>query len=1067
MNDDKDFEVLDFNEGTPEDAANIQNAANKRANFNKHNNHSNNNHNGFRKPFKPLTNNKKNVNDANNPLNKQNGLRKNRLNKKNKSLDEDNSLNKKNDNLDEKERLNKNSSMEKEGLEEKNKLSKKEGLNKGRGLNKGKSKEKKKSLKDKASPKGIAKKGVKEVKNVASEKVKSTLKKVFIMYVLPVLLFLLLIITIVASILSIIETAMAYLDGAATYLANTHEKLDNFMNGLGFQNSEDAFYDELNYLNKKYGYELNVPILMSALFYDDINSNGSFEKGEISVSEDGDTDAFAYGMARSWIKSKIKESNVTVGKDGLEYSSNKIYRLRKLAKHQLDDSEFGSGKNKIEKTVSLGSYIELVKEQLGGELVAILKNIPADILTWNPGNVMESLAQVFSGDEVFTTTDLGAHFEENTFTHLYDLLKIMFNAIEDIDSVGLCGSGICVTYSTYAYSEEAFTNYLKSYYIPNMPEFKKYISAESEEIRNREIDKIIEDIKNLSKSYEEIFGVQKVTTENYNSTCVGNIKQSLLGELRSPVEYSINPSFVDKYSFGIHEGISHKGLDLNQTTIGVNEGDLVYSGGEKGKVLESTLDGTYKGSENGGWLKIRYKSASGEELYTYTVIYGGLKKDSITLKKGDEVEKDAIIGSIGSIEESEDGELASLHFGFYDDTAKAFLDPTNLFIPCTGNGSGFDMGLHDIYSISESNFIAALKSYCSDGSCNSMLNSINLNTIYRSSVENNLNPRFTVVRAIREGFEPHDRCGNYNYWGIGVYNESGGCGISYSSLSDGVKGLATLDIVKDNNTLLDLMKEYAYIGDYWYPITYESNGGTNWGIGGCAYLTYMEEYYTNKARYAEVKTWCDNGTGGSHRTNDEDQEAYAKFNSREMNKLDNEIFGPYLSTAQSSSNGSSLITTNGVLYWPAPTCTVITSTYGNRESPTAGASTDHRAIDIGCEQGSNIVAAADGEVTISDSSDIRGYYIVIKHTINGQRVDTLYQHLSARNVSVGQPVYKGQVIGKSGGDPGTEGAGTSSGAHLHFEVHNGEFAYHQNEVNPCTYLGLSVCEGDISSALNR
>ena len=57
--------------------------------------------------------------------------------------------------------------------------------------------------------------------------------------------------TIIASILSIIETAMAHLDGAATYLANTHEKLDNFMNGLGFRNSEDAFYHELNHLNKK------------------------------------------------------------------------------------------------------------------------------------------------------------------------------------------------------------------------------------------------------------------------------------------------------------------------------------------------------------------------------------------------------------------------------------------------------------------------------------------------------------------------------------------------------------------------------------------------------------------------------------------------------------------------------------------------------------------------------------------------------------------------------------------------------------------------------------------------
>ncbi|MBQ1550959.1 MAG: M23 family metallopeptidase, partial [Bacilli bacterium] len=316
-----------------------------------------------------------------------------------------------------------------------------------------------------------------------------------------------------------------------------------------------------------------------------------------------------------------------------------------------------------------------------------------------------------------------------------------------------------------------------------------------------------------------------------------------------------------------------------------------------------------------------------------------------------------------------------------------------------------------------------------------------------------------------EGFEPHGRCTNYNYWGIGVTNLNGGCGISYSSLYEGVKGLANLEIVRENETFLDLMKKYAYIGDYWYPIIRDSSGDINWGIGGCAYAPHMKDYYSNQARYNEVQGWCDAGTGGSHHTTDEDQEAYAKYNSRKMIQLDEEIFGPYLPKSSNSSNIS--VSTNGILSWPTPTCTTITSTYGNRESPTAGASTDHRAIDIGCEQGSNVVAAADGVVTVSDSSEVRGYYIVIKHTINGQRIDTLYQHLSVRSVSVGQPVSKGQVIGKSGGDPGTEGAGTSSGAHLHFEVHNGEFAYHQNEVNPCNYLGLSTCYGDVASILKR
>ena len=47
---------------------------------------------------------------------------------------------------------------------------------------------------------------------------------------------------------------------------------------------------------------------------------------------------------------------------------------------------------------------------------------------------------------------------------------------------------------------------------------------------------------------------------------------------------------------------------------------------------------------------------------------------------------------------------------------------------------------------------------------------------------------------------------------------------------------------------------------------------------------------------------------------------------------------------------------------------------------------------------------------------------------NGNRLYTLYGHLSSVNVSVGQTVTQGQVIGYSGN------TGNSYGAHLHFEV---------------------------------
>ena len=88
----------------------------------------------------------------------------------------------------------------------------------------------------------------------------------------------------------------------------------------------------------------------------------------------------------------------------------------------------------------------------------------------------------------------------------------------------------------------------------------------------------------------------------------------------------------------------------------------------------------------------------------------------------------------------------------------------------------------------------------------------------------------------------------------------------------------------------------------------------------------------------------------------------------------------------------------------------------------------HNGIDIGGPIGTPILASAGGTVIISRSSGYNGgygLYIVVSHP-NGTQ--TLYAHLSAVNVSVGDRVSKGQVIGKLGN------SGKSTGPHLHFEV---------------------------------
>ena len=92
----------------------------------------------------------------------------------------------------------------------------------------------------------------------------------------------------------------------------------------------------------------------------------------------------------------------------------------------------------------------------------------------------------------------------------------------------------------------------------------------------------------------------------------------------------------------------------------------------------------------------------------------------------------------------------------------------------------------------------------------------------------------------------------------------------------------------------------------------------------------------------------------------------------------------------------------------------------------------HTGTDIPAYVGTPIKAASDGYVARVHDAKGPGYsYVMILH---GDNVSTVYGHLSGFAVNEGQMVTKGAVIGYSGGAPGMNGAGLSSGPHLHFEV---------------------------------
>ena len=77
-----------------------------------------------------------------------------------------------------------------------------------------------------------------------------------------------------------------------------------------------------------------------------------------------------------------------------------------------------------------------------------------------------------------------------------------------------------------------------------------------------------------------------------------------------------------------------------------------------------------------------------------------------------------------------------------------------------------------------------------------------------------------------------------------------------------------------------------------------------------------------------------------------------------------------------------------------------------------------------------------------------GWWVIISHNINGQRVDTVYSHLRySPPVSVGDVVSQGDVIGTKGS------TGHSTGPHLHFEVHPGGFCW-GCAVNPTGWINF-------------
>ena len=116
----------------------------------------------------------------------------------------------------------------------------------------------------------------------------------------------------------------------------------------------------------------------------------------------------------------------------------------------------------------------------------------------------------------------------------------------------------------------------------------------------------------------------------------------------------------------------------------------------------------------------------------------------------------------------------------------------------------------------------------------------------------------------------------------------------------------------------------------------------------------------------------------------------------------------------------------------------ITSNYGYRIHPVYRTRKFHDGIDINAIANTPVYAVADGKVSIAGWINGYGNYIQIEHS-NG--LSSFYAHLNQINVTKGQTVKQGQIIGKSGN------TGVGTGAHLHFGVKK-----NKGSDNPMKYL---------------
>ena len=498
-------------------------------------------------------------------------------------------------------------------------------------------------------------------------------------------------IVIIEMIFAPIYDVMLYMEEKWDSISLKINKANNYYAGFGYQTTKEAFYDELDYLYEKYDEQLDIPLLMATLFY---KERGTYDTkfGELPDIDDGQSSAVATRNAIiSKIKKEYEKMYETTDEDGMNYTAGKIYRLRRLARNQMESNGFLPGYVPTNpETVDISTFIEEVKDESGLQFEKLLESIPS---LFSSGFSKEEIArnfynllQVLTGEENIDTTS----WTNNEFVYRCgEILNSLIVDSYEISGIDISLDGITLTVYRYEASDENYQNYLRTYYIRHMPEFREDIRGLGDAEKEKEIDRIIKGIYQYAKEFDELYGYDRdANGEDEELECKGTIDLDLVSHLGLPVE-STSFSFDGDTGYGLVNGVMNNGVNLTASSAGISDGANVKSIAD-GKVVElkknnCNIDNNEKCDPLGTYIKIEHEVKGTDSTYKFYSIYTHLK--DVSVKKKAKVKKGDVIGHVGS---TGDVKEPTLHFEILQDGN--YLDPTNLFIECDIESTSFLSG---------------------------------------------------------------------------------------------------------------------------------------------------------------------------------------------------------------------------------------------------------------------------------------------------------------------------------------------------------------------------------------